>query len=111
MKHLIVRCVGKNNVAVVHVGYRVLPDEIHLAEIVPTDDPLVQRRVNHEVFNLNEYPELEHVLCDVPNAFHLDWNMSEVEELVLGYLNRQSEARVRLNAGWKTELVNSPDRV
>ncbi|MBZ0315425.1 MAG: hypothetical protein K8L91_03330 [Anaerolineae bacterium] len=111
MKHLVVRCVGQNNVAVVHVGYRALPDEIHLAEIIPTADPLVQRRVNHEVLSVYENSELGDVVVVQPSTYAMAWDMEAVENLVVAYLNRRSEARVRLNAGWKTELVNSPDRV
>ncbi len=103
MNSLVVRCVGNGEVATVQIRYDARSDRFHIAEIVPTADPLVQRRVNHEVFN--HYPELYETL-EWPSLNQ--WNMEAAEAMVVAYLNRRSEARVQLNPAWKTELVNSP---
>lgn len=103
MKRLVVRCVGNGEVAVVELRYDALKDQLVLAEIVPTTDPLVQCRVNHEVLAMAEYPELAELFAMPVNG--KCWNMEAVEALVLGYLNRQSEVRVRLRADWAAELA------
>lgn len=102
MKRLVVRSVGNGEVAVVELRYDALQDQLRLAEIVPTADPVVQRRVNHEVLNLEEYPELTELFAMPVNG--QCWDMEAVEELVWGYLNRQSEVRVRLREAWAIEL-------
>lgn len=105
MKRLVVRCVGNGEVAVVELRYDALKDQLVLAEIVPTSDPIVKRRVNHEVLAMAEYPELEGLFAIPVNRQR--WNMEAVEELTLGYLNRQSETRVRLREDWATELAQA----
>lgn len=102
MKRLVVRCVGNGEVAVVELRYDALKDQLVLAEIVPTSDPIVKRRVNHEVLHLAEYPEPAALFAMPVNGEC--WDMEAVEELVLGYLNRQSEVRVRLREDWAIEL-------
>lgn len=105
MQRLVVRCVGNGEVAVVELRYDALQDQLTLAEIVPTSDPIVKRRVNHEVLHLAEYPELEGLFAMPVNA--KCWHMEAVEDLVLGYLNRQSETRVRLREDWAAELAQA----
>lgn len=99
MNSLVVRCVGNGEVATVQIRYDFRSDRFHIAEIVPTADPMVQRRVNHETFK--HYAELYDVF-EWPSLNQ--WNMEAVEALVVGYLNRQSEARVRLHGAWVIEL-------
>lgn len=99
MNSLVVRCVGNGEVATVQIRYDARSDRFHIAEIVPTADPLVQRRVNHEVFN--HYPELYETL-EWPSLNQ--WNMEAVEAMALGYLNRQSDGLVRPNTDWVAEL-------
>lgn len=115
MKHLVVRCVGNGEVATVEIRFNVIGHEIHLAELIPTQDPMIQRRVNRETLHPDEYPELWEVVAGDPRLLllyeALEWQMTNTEALVLGYLNRRSEARVQLSAAWKTELVNAPDGV
>ncbi len=86
----------------VEIRYDLRSDRFHIAEIVPTADPMIQRRVNHETFN--HYAELYEVL-EWP-SFN-QWNMEAVENLVIGYLNRQSNARVKLREEWATELAQA----
>ncbi|MCQ3931242.1 MAG: hypothetical protein DPW16_12355 [Chloroflexi bacterium] len=102
MKRLVVRCVGNGEVAVVELRYDALQDQLTLAEIVPTADPIVKRRVNHEVLHLEAYPELAELFAMPVNG--KCWDMEAVEDLVLGYLNHQSETRVRLHEEWAIEL-------
>lgn len=99
MNSLVVRCVGNGEVATVQIRYDLRSDRFHIAEIVPTADPMVQCRVNHETFN--HYPELYEAL-ERPSLNK--WNMEAVEALVVAYLNRRSEARVHLREDWAIEL-------
>jgi hypothetical protein len=101
-KNLVVRCEGNGEVVIIEIRPDAWRNEFRLAEIVPTSDALVQRRVNHEALAIADYPELEDLFGE-----NWDWDMEAVEALVLGYLNRQSEARVKLHQAWVTELAQA----
>lgn len=101
-KNLIVRLEGNNDVAIIEIRPDTWRNEVKLAEIVPTDDPMVHRRINHEALVITDYPELHDLLDD-----DLNWNWEAVENLAIGYLNRQSNARVKLCEEWATELAQA----
>lgn len=101
--NLLMRCDGNGEVALVHLQYDCAGDRFHIAELVPGSDELVHRRVNHEVFCVGDYPELDGVIHLSATAGWA-WDMEAVNDLVVGYLNRQSKARVRLHPAWEAEL-------
>lgn len=76
---------------IVEIGYDFLSQRVFLAEVVDTDDLPIQMRVNHEVLEIAEYPELKELINN-----NFSWNIQAAEALAIGYLNRQSEARVKL---------------
>ncbi len=100
IRHLVVRCEGGQDIAVVACEFDFSRDMVRIAELVRPEDGGLTQRVNKVVFEISEYPELD-ALYDL---FKWEWDMDAVEDLVIGYLNRQSDARVRLREEWAAEL-------
>lgn len=98
MNGLNMRCAGNGEITVVELIYDRWRNEIRLAEIVPVDDGMVQRRVNQEVLVITDYAEL---------GDFMSWTTPDVEDLVVGYLNRQNQARVQLREDWAAELAEA----
>lgn len=105
MNSLVVNCVGNGEIAVVDIRHDDATDDLYLAELVPTSDGLTHRRVNRETLDMWQDRELNEVFHD--NGHIWSWNMEAVENLVIGYLNRQSNARVKLREEWMAELTQA----
>ncbi|MBI5931905.1 MAG: hypothetical protein HY862_21525 [Chloroflexi bacterium] len=98
---LTVQCIGNGDTALVTLQFHHAPDGqpyVRLTELIRGSDELLLRSVNPEVLAVRDHPELHDLIQDQT------WHMEAVEALVLGYLNRQSEVRIRLHQTWEAAL-------